>query len=253
MTNFFYAVFPLMLVLFVVFEIKWRQRERKLLAEREMERQAYTSQILKAQEDERQRIAQSLHDDTTQTLLVLANQANYIFKGKCKNDSETKKSAAFIRDTSAGLAEEMRRISLALRPGILDNMGLIPALRWLVDRIKDEGNIDTQLIVKGKVRQLKTDEDVIVFRIVQEALSNIRRHSKATNACVNCEFTQDSFRLSIVDNGIGFSVPSSFKDYATKGKLGLIGIQQRIKGLEGALTINSARGNGVIISMELIY
>lgn len=127
-SNIFYLFLPLMIVLFIALDLGWRGRERKAMAERESERRSYMSQIFKIQEDERQRIARELHDGAIQTLLVIANRAQSL-----SNDLGSKVSPVIkgqtelIKSEILNLKEDMRRLSLDLRPVILDNLGLLPA------------------------------------------------------------------------------------------------------------------------------
>jgi two-component system sensor histidine kinase DegS len=232
-------------VISLVFE--WRRREKRLLEEREAERQAYMSDILKAEEDERQRIARELHDDTMQTLVAIAHRAQ-----SGVNNTLTKEDAKWIRDTSLRVTEDVRRISLNLRPSVLDEMGLIPAIRWLVDCFNQEGDINIKFDVQGKERELRQEFDIHIFRIIQEALNNIKRHSNATSAWVTLKFSTGNLAITIHDNGRGFSRPSGNGVLIATGKLGITGMKQRTKLINGTLKIDSGRGNGTTISLKIM-
>ena len=250
--NIFYAALPALVLLLITLKLKWREKERKMMAEREAERNSYTAQIFKAQEDERKRIAQELHDDTTQTLLVVAGNARSIInKGYFTDNSDARENIEWIIDTIVRLAEDMRRLSLDLRPSVLDNMGLLSALRWLVDRLSNESGIDTRIVVKGRNRRLQTDKEVVIFRLVQEALNNVRHHSHATTACLTLEFVSDSLRIIVQDNGQGFSLPEMIDSFTAEGKLGLIGMKERVQFLNGVLNIHSEPGKGTSILVEV--
>ena len=132
-TNVLILLLPLLVILLVSFELAWRLKERKIFAEREAERQIYTSKIIESQENERKRIAQELHDDTIPALLVIANRAQTMVSLDNDDMKEVKESSEWIRDATLQTVEDVRRISLDLRPSILDDLGLIPALRWLVE------------------------------------------------------------------------------------------------------------------------
>jgi two-component system sensor histidine kinase DegS len=236
---------PLVVIAVLSFEIKLRERERENLAEREEERQFYVSQVFKTQEDERQRIARELHDDITQNLLVIANRAqSMVFENGSKNGDKTKEQAEWIRDAVLDLSEDVRRLSLDLRPAILDNIGLLPAIKWLVNRLNGENYMKTQLVVKGEVRKLPPESDVIIFRIIQEALNNIRRHSKATKSVVTVEFSKEQVKITVEDNGVGFHLPKTIGQLATERKLGIISMKQRASFLHGTLNIISEIGKG---------
>lgn len=249
-TNMVLLLLPLFVTLVVTFELSWRRRERKNFAEREAERQVYVSKILESQENERLRIAQEIHDDTIQTLLVIANAAQNLIPIDEDGLGGVKKKAEWIRDATLQAIEDLRRTSLDLRPSVLDDLGLVPALRWLVSNMNEESGINTRIIVKGTKRKLLPQAEVTIFRVVQEALNNIKRHSNAKKAVVTLEFDVDSLKITIKDDGKGFRPPQKFDRLAVKGKLGLIGMRQRIDLLGGKFQIRSRLGGGTTLLFE---
>ena len=244
---------PLMIIMTITLELKWRERQKKILMERENERQLYMSQILRAQELERYRIAQELHDDTTQELLAIANRVHQAITttDDTDNGSNFQRDFEWVRDAVLHVSENVRRISLDLRPSILDNMGLIPALRWLVQRLDEETDINAKFKVTGNERKLNSETEVTVFRIVQEALSNIRRHSKASSASVDFRYGQESIEITVRDNGQGFSAGTENKIPAVN-KSGIIGMQQRARLIGATCEIRSrpSKGTSVLIRIE---
>jgi signal transduction histidine kinase len=247
--NIIYLLMPMVLVFYVSMELRWREKERAVSAEREAERQEYTAQIFKAQENERQRISRELHDETLQTLLVIATRAEELgSRENVKNVSETRTQAEWIRDATLSLSQELRRLSLDLRPAILDNLGLVPAIRWLVGELLHD-NISGRLEVTGEPRALSPEIEINIFRIVQEALNNIRRHSKASEALVRLEFEPDALQLTLRDNGTGFSPEITTGELTARGKLGLTGIQQRVRILNGTYALNTTPGRGTQIDI----
>jgi len=249
MTNMVFLLLPVLIVSMVGFEFAWRRKDRKTYAEREAERKVYISKILESQEDERLRIAQELHDDTIQRLLIIANRAQKLVTISDDDMKEVVENAKWIRDTTLQAVEDVRRISLDLRPNVLDNLGLVPALRWLVERTNKESGIKTRILIHGQKRNLSPKAEVAIFRIIQEVLNNITRHSEATEALVNLEFNAECLKIILEDNGQGFRPPKNFNRLTAKGKLGLIGIQQRIDLLGGTLKIRSEPGKGTSISI----
>jgi two-component system, NarL family, sensor histidine kinase DegS len=251
-TNTLYLLIPLMIVVYLAIILNWRERERKASMEREAERQSFISQIFKAQEDERHRLALELHDEATQTLLVIATRAQEL---SChdivKSAPEAKEKAEWIKNTAMSVSEELRRLSLDLRPGILDNLGLIPALRWMVNVLPQEG-INARIEFTGSHRKLPPEIDINIFRIVQEALNNIRRHSRATEVMVNLIFTENTIKIVVQDNGIGFTTPKTSSEYSAIGKLGLIGMQQRTQLLNGIFKLHSEVGKGTTVEAEFV-
>lgn len=245
------ALVPLMLVLTITFELKWRERQKQILVEREKERQLYMSQILKAQEEERQRIAQELHDDTIQELLAIANRAQAVITAN--NDALAMiKNVEWIRDTTLHVSDNLRRISIDLRPSILDDIGLVPALRWLLGRLNQESNIKTKFMVTGIERKLNSETEVTIFRIIQEALSNVRRHSGANEVLINIKYAPEYLEINVQDNGEGFSLDKIISKLADKNKLGIIGMQQRAKVINGMFDIQSSPDKGTLVSIKVI-
>lgn len=250
LTNLLMLLLPVLIASIVAFELSWRRRERKNFAERETERQTYIARILESQENERLRIAQELHDDTIQTLLVIANRAQNMIPSGDGDVEEVGKNAEWIRDATLQAIEDLRRTSLDLRPSVLDDLGLVPALRWLMDNTNKESGISTRITIKGKKRKLLPQAEVTIFRMVQEALNNIKRHSRAKKATVILEFGEDSLKIAINDDGRGFRPPQKFDGLAAKGKLGLVGMRQRIDFLGGTFRIRSRPGEGTKLLIE---
>lgn len=251
LSNIFYLLIPLLIIIIISLEFKWRERDRKVFTEREAERQSYLSQIFRAQENERQRLAQELHDDATQTLLAIVARAQILGSDdEVKALPKVREQVQWIKDTTTSVSGELRRLSTDLRPGVLDNLGLIPALRWLVTGLSQDG-IKTRLEVVGIERKLSPEVDINLFRIIQEGLNNIRRHSRATEALVNLEFASKTVKVTIEDNGIGFSPPKEHSQFTPAGKLGLNGMQQRVQFINGTLTFDSELGKGTTIRIEI--
>ena len=243
---------PIVMITIIALELYWREKQKTIMAEREEERQIYMSQIFKAQEDERRRIAQELHDDTTQELLVLANSTqNLVTASADMNNMEMKEKAEWIRDRILKVSEGVRRLSLDLRPSVLDDIGLVPALRWLAERMVRETNIGAKIITRGAIRNLQSETEVIIFRMIQEALNNVRRHSNATEAVVTLKFDTTSLKITVRDNGKGFSLSKTLSTLTSDGKLGIIGMQQRAQLINGTVDIQSQSGRGTSISIAL--
>jgi signal transduction histidine kinase len=251
-TNILFLTAPMLIIGYISLQIRWRERERKIITEREKEKQYYLSRILKAQDDERKRIAQELHDDTTQTLIAVAMRAQSIIADKhFKPGSEQARNLDWIKSTTIHLSEDIRRISVELRPSILDNMEFLPALEALVDSLEHNYGIDATFETVGPERKLSKQCQISVFRIVQEALNNIWRHSKATKAAVKLVFSNNSMQLTIADNGRGFNVEDTLDSLTDSNKLGIIGMRERVGALGGTLDISSENGKGTAINIKL--
>lgn len=249
-TNIFLLLVPLLIVTILALQIKWRESEKKASLEREKERQTYMARIFLSQEEERKRISREIHDDTTQRLWILANDVRKLAVDKGHSiDQHTREDLEGVKDTLLNIAEDTKRLSLALRPGILDDLGLVPAIRWLVDQLNRDGITQAKVFVEGSQRSLNQEVNNHLFRITQEALNNIRRHAKATEVNVKLVFSDEVINLLIQDNGEGFLF-KDFSDSPLQGKMGIIGMQERARLLNSNLQISSKPGKGTTISVE---
>lgn len=211
----------------------------------------YLQQTTKAQEEERKRISRELHDDTIQALVVLSRQLD-ILVSSSKNLSEDDRHhlEELIQRTSE-LIQGVRRLSQDLRPAALDRLGLLPALEWLVSDVEKYSGIETKIKVIGNKRRFTEEIELVLFRITQEALRNVWRHSQATKADITIEFGLSDVKIVISDNGKGFSTPRSIGDLAKVGKLGLAGMLERARLIGGTLTVESQPGKGTTVNVEV--
>jgi PAS domain S-box-containing protein len=210
----------------------------------------YLREVTKAQEEERKRIARELHDDTIQALVVLSRQLdNLAASGKELSESNRALLENLwqqINNTIQGV----RRLSQDLRPPILDRLGLLPALEWLVSDVSGYSGIRIKTKVLGSERRLPQEAELMLFRITQEALRNVWRHSQATEAELIVEFDTSRIRIAVADNGKGFELPSSVGDLTRSGKLGLAGMQERARLLGGNVKMESEPGKGTTVTVE---
>jgi signal transduction histidine kinase len=251
-SNLIFLSIPFLVFAYTSLQLQWRNRERKIAEEKEKERQNYLAEIFKAEEDERMRISREIHDDSIQRLAVIATDAQ-LLSGDKRLDHlpDFQKRAISIRDMIISVSHDLRRLSLDLRPTVLDDLGLVPAIRWLVDGFKQETGIETHLEISGETVNLSKKCTVNVFRIVQEALSNVRQHSGACNVEISLRFTNEMLAINLHDDGSGFVLPGTNAELTSKGKLGLIGMQQRARLLNGLITYSSEIGKGTTISAEV--
>ncbi|MBN1190930.1 MAG: sensor histidine kinase [Dehalococcoidales bacterium] len=257
MRAYLFYTLPFVISMLVKTEIMWRQIERKSSTEKEEQRQKYLSQVFIAHENERKNIARELHDSVIQSLIVLTNHAQSIISGRIHDVNKSRpenenngvaEQVIVLRDMSREISRDIRNICLSLRPYILDDMGLIPALRWLINRTKTD--IDISFTVEGEERRFSPEIELTIYRILQEAINNIRRHSKATEAKIHFRFDEGSLKISIEDNGRGFIYPENISALTAEGKLGLIGMQERVKLLNGNIRIVSGSGQGTLITID---
>ncbi len=203
----------------------------------------YLKAITSAQEQERKRVSRELHDDTVQLLGSVSRQLDNFIRSKHGLKAER---ANLLKDIQRQLnvgAQNVHRFSQALRLSLLDDLGLVPALRSLVSGLSD-ARIAADLKVVGDATRFPSEVETTLFRIVQEAVNNIRKHAEATEASVTVAFTGDRVNLTIEDNGKGFSQTENVDALPRSGKLGLAGIQERVRLLGGTFEIVSAPGKG---------
>ncbi|HAI20495.1 MAG TPA: histidine kinase, partial [Clostridiales bacterium UBA8153] len=143
--------------------------------------------------------------------------------------------------------ENLRRFCRELRPSVLDDLGLLPALEWLVGSLA-EYQVQGRLEVAGKERRLPGPTEVAVFRIVQEALSNVKQHAGPCRATLSMMYATDRLSIAICDDGVGFD---QAKEGRGSGRLGLVGMYERASLLGGILKVTSAPGKGTRVHLEL--
>ncbi len=203
---------------------------------------ASTRQVLTAQEEERRRIAQELHDEIGQALTVLMINLQSI-----EHLSEVSDIRSVLSD-SMNVAEQaikqVRELSLNLRPSILDDLGLVPAIRWYLDSQAQRGGFVGRLVSDKIEGHYSSELEIVIFRVIQEGLTNIVRHAHAQNVNVELTHQDGQFNLWLRDDGDGFD-ESTVNDDTRPGKnLGLMGMEERVLLLGGQFQINSTPGQG---------
>ena len=211
----------------------------------------YVGQITGAQEEERKRIARELHDETAQALIDLSRRLDDLATSREQLPESAIGRLEEFQELIDSILRGIRRFSRDLRPSVLDDLGLLPALEWLTANLMEEDGIKTELKVYGNRRRLPPEAELALFRIVQEALSNIRRHSQASRVVTAVEFSEGKVRITVDDNGRGAELPGRTGDLATTGKLGLIGMHERARLLNGTLTVRSKPGKGTTVTVDV--
>lgn len=214
--------------------------------------QFYIGKITAAQEEERKRIARELHDDTAQSLAALLLDIEAMRKARDQLSEDTLLRLEKLRTAVCNILEGVRRFSHELRPGVLDQLGLVSALELLTDELSEQGQVKANLEIVGYERRLSPDVELALFRIAQAALCNVRKHSAATEVVVRVEYDTGKVKLDVIDNGKGFELPASLGDLASRGKLGLLGMQERARLLDGSFEVRSGVGKGTTIAVEAI-
>jgi signal transduction histidine kinase len=198
--------------------------ERRAIEERSAQLEQLTRLLLRAQEDERRRIARELHDEAGQILTAV----------KIELDLDGRKEAGAM--VGKALAQ-VRDLSNLLRPTVLDDLGLVPAVRGLVEDFAGRTRIRTDLGIAEGLKGFTREQEVVVYRVVQEALTNVARHAQATRVGVRIALEDGGVRLTIEDDGCGVSGPP-------QPHLGLLGMRERVTAAGGSLEVRSEPGRG---------
>lgn len=217
------------------------QIENAVLQEHETTMMAnYVRLATEAQEEERRRLARDLHDGPAQQLAILVRRLEGV-------ETQTVSDTG-LHASASEILGELRRVARDQRPTLLDDLGIAPALEWLVSDTDKRTDASLTLRINGPVRRPLPGTEVALFRIAQEALRNAERHSNATRVSVTLDFRKNGIELSVSDNGIGFRSPGSAGDYLDSGRLGLMGMHERADLVGGSLLIESATGSGTTVT-----
>ena len=212
----------------------------------------YVQHITKAHEEERARIARELHDELAQSLLLLTQGLDFLTsteEGKLSGGPLTQ-SLEKLRSQAIGALENLRHCVQDLRPPILGQLGLLAALEWMAEDLTQKYEFDIQVKAIGNERGLPAEIELLLFRIAQEALTNIRRHAEASQAWITLEFRDDKVVLAVNDNGKGFKLPRQ-EDFTSMGKLGLAGMKQRALLMNGTIEVKSTPGKGTSLIVRV--
>jgi signal transduction histidine kinase len=216
------------------------QRAHRRRAEREAE--GLAGRLVTAHEDERRRLARELHDDVTQRLAGLAIEAAKLESGEM---STTKGDAAHsIREGLVELGEDVHALSYRLHPSVIEDLGLVEALRIECDRLAHQGPLHVNFDCHDVPRRLPVDAALCLFRVAQEALRNVERHAGAKNVEVSIKGKDGGVALAVRDNGTGFDTSRA----GERASLGLASMRERVRLLGGRLQIQSGPGNGTSLS-----
>lgn len=221
------------------------------LEERNRELHALSERAIDAQEEERRAIAQSLHDDTGQALSMLIIHLDRIDERIQPDQKELKKQVADARELAANSLTELRRILSGLRPAILDDLGLVPAIRWYARANLEQISVNVVVKAPGTPLELSPAITTTLFRIVQEAVNNVVRHAGAGSVTIVLQLNGGTVQLRVEDDGRGFSPGDASRDAVELQRLGLLGIRERAELLGGEFQIASAPEKGTRLQVSI--
>ena len=211
------------------------------LNENILEKKRYIKLAGEAQENERRRISRDLHDDSLQLLAAATMDINQAIESE--NPKRREESMIRAKETLMLTSETIRRYCEELRPLLLESVGLTPAVEWLGKDLESRAKITVNFKMLGKDDRLDEEDEIHVFRVMQEAFHNIERHSRATNVEVLWEFHSDHLSISVADNGVGMW---NFGPSPARA-LGIQGMHERIELLGGTISFESQAGFGTRI------
>ena len=209
--------------------------------------QEMSSQVLTAHEAERKRIARELHDDTAQALTSILVRLRLL--ERTAHDDEVLENVEELRELTSGALDSVRRMAMDLRPAALDDLGLVPALQAYAERFSENWPTKVTVSVGGLRRRLPADVELVLYRVVQEALTNVAKHSSAPLARVALSRRRNEVTLQVQDNGVGFEPADKTQSNGTG--LGLFGMQERLALVGGDVQIESVKGQGTTITARV--
>lgn len=216
---------------------------------KDKERGDLLGKIITAQEEERRRIARELHDDISQTLTGLGMNLASVETLITSDLAAARQVLESLRHATSEAVENVRRLIRDLRPSLLDDLGLVPAISWYVENYLAPAGVEAKLEVSGREERLPPAVEIALFRVVQEALTNIVKHAQAKTAHICLQFAPAAIVGDIEDDGIGFSV-DTVRLNRSEG-IGLLGMEERIELLKGKLEIESKPGKGARVHFEI--
>lgn len=212
------------------------------------EREALGRQLLNAQEEERRRIARELHDQMGQNLTAL----NMGLKRLADKNPSAIYQVRPLQELTAQTARDLHRVAMELRPAPLDDLGLIQAVRNLAEGWADHCRIDIDLALEAyQPTGVSTEIETTLYRVIQEALNNVAKHSGATRVSVVLRRTSDQVQAIIEDNGRGFDTTRSSDRKDGGEHLGLVGIEERLAGLNGTLHLESTPNHSTTLFVRI--
>ena len=220
-----------------------QQRRRTERAEREL--RSLSSQLVHAQEQERRAISRELHDEVGQTLTGLGIELANLEHLRDGPQSEFRFHLADAKRLTEETLRTVRNIAMGLRPSMLDDSGIVPAVRWQASDLSRRTGTPVELQIEGDFDGLGDERRTCLYRVVQEGLTNCARHAEATTIQIAMQGKRESVCLSIRDDGVGFDTGRA------RTGLGLVGIEERVKKLGGSLAVNSWPNRGTLLSVEI--
>jgi PAS domain S-box-containing protein len=228
-------------------DVTERHEAEQALIESEKRIRSFASHLNETIESERRYMAREIHDEFGQYLTGIRLGLSSLKRHSKNDEAAVKRIEALLTDMEA-CQQSVRKISNKLRPGVLDTLGLIPSMEWLIKDFQKRSDLQIDLTIKnGLKKNYDAHTSICFFRICQEALTNISKHAQASQAVINIKETPDGLLLKISDNGKGISGEKLKNPFST----GLLGMRERAHQIGAGLNITSAEGTGTTVLLEL--
>ena len=221
--------------------------------QREVLRAELFRRVVAAQEAERQRIARDLHDETGQSLTAIGMGLRGLAGRISSRNKDAISTLHKLETLAADSLKELQRLMTDLRPSHLDDLGLSAALRWYSSKIQEHSALHIRVDIHGEECELNDAMKITIFRIIQECINNIVKHSQATHVNIHLHFEEKGVRISVFDNGIGFDRDEIQHRQTNRPSLGLAGMEERAALLNGTVTIQSRPGFGTEVEAWMPY
>lgn len=206
--------------------------------------------IIKAQEEERKRVAREIHDGPAQSMANIVMRAEFCLKLLDMSPEKVRDELISLQNIVRISLMDVRKIIFDLRPMVLDDLGLAPAIKRYISNYKEQYGLQVEFLFFGQQTRLDSSVEVALFRIVQEIVSNIHKHACAKNSVVKIEMLNNRVNIQVRDDGKGFDLEKVMSNKEREG-YGLIGMQERVQLLNGDINIVTAPGKGTSISISV--
>ena len=212
---------------------------------------AISERVINAQEEERVRIARSLHDDTAQSIAMLSIHLERLENLIPAGAPDVTRYISDAQHVATKLLENLRKIIWDLRPSILDDLGLFSAIRWFARTNLEKGGVKVDFCAATEITRLSSHLETMLFRIAQEAISNILRHANASKVSIRLWTADEQVWLEIKDDGRGFDIEKTTGRAVDQKQLGLLGIQERASLVHGGVKIESSPEFGTCLQVHI--
>lgn len=207
--------------------------------------------IIRVQEEERQRVARDIHDGPAQTLANVTIKAEVCEKLIDIDKEKAKVELQVLRNILRDGIKDIRKIIYNLRPMAIDDLGFIPTVQRYIEGFQSETNIIVDFIILSQSPLEDSIKNLSIFRVIQEALNNIRKHSKAKTVKIKLEMSKKGINLNIIDDGIGFNIDEVDLNFRDDGGFGLVNMKERVELLNGSIQIRSELNRGTKINVNI--